>query len=179
MRGQAFVALGALVCALAATAQPAAAQGYGQGGYYSATPQQTYTQQACQDSRNRRMVGGAVIGALAGAVLGNNMGDHENDMLGAVLGGAAGAAIGRQTARCETPQQQGYYGRGQPAPYQQPYGDDDDLYGGPYQPSSYGGQQSSANCRWGEVVTRDPDGYEMRDRAYMCRGRDGVWRVQG
>lgn len=177
MRGQAFVALGALVGALA-IAQPAAAQGYGQGGYYSATPQQTYAEQACQDSRNRRMVGGAVIGAIAGAVLGNNIGDDDNDMLGAVLGGAAGAAIGRQTAQCNPHQQQGYYG-GQPAPYHDPYRDDDDLYGGPYTPSSYGGHQGRGQCRWGEVITRDPNGYEYRERAYMCLDRSGRWRVQG
>lgn len=174
MRGQVLAALGALAGTLA-FAQPAAAQGYGQG-YYSATPAQTYAEQACQDSRNRRMAAGAAIGAIAGAVLGNNMGDGENDVLGAVLGGAAGAAIGRQTARCEPPQHYGGYN----APYQSdPYADDDDLYGGPYQPSSYGGGYGAGqNCRWGEVITRDPNGYEYRERAYMCRGRDGRWRVQ-
>lgn len=176
MRGQVLMALGALAGTLA-LAQPAAAQGYGYG-YPSATPAQTHAEQTCSDSRNRRMVAGAAIGAIAGAVLGNNMGDGHNDVLGAVLGGAAGAAVGRQTARCDQPvQQHGGYN----APYQSdPYQQDDDLYGGPYQPSSYGGgHQGGQNCRWGEVITRDPNGYEMRDRAYMCRDRDGRWRVQG
>lgn len=180
MRGQALLAVGALASALL-VAQPAAAEHYpGQSGYY-VSADQTLAEQQCRDSRNGRMAAGAAIGAIAGAVLGNNVARHQGDgtVAGAVIGGLAGGAIGRSTARCNTqPYQQGYN-----QPYQQPYqgqpyrGDDSGLYGGPYTPSSYG-RQSNRNCRWGEQILRDPDGYEYREQVYMCRGRDGVWRAQ-
>jgi hypothetical protein len=79
--------------------------------------------------------------------------------------------------------QQPAYGYGQPNyGYGQPtYGDRYPLEGGPdygYRTAgdAYGG--GDPNCRWGSVSTRDPDGREVRDSIYMCRGRDGVWRAQ-
>ncbi len=172
MRGQAMLAAGALATALLA-AQPAAAEPY--YGYVSAD--QTRYEQQCRDSRTGRTIAGAAIGAIAGAVLGNNVAGRGNQgdgsVLGAVVGGAAGAAIGRSTARCAPPHQQGYQ-----QPYQQPYHNDGSgLYGGPaYTPSSYG--YGGGDCRWGEVVTQDPDGYAYRENVYMCRGPDGQWRPQ-
>ncbi len=176
MRGQVMLAASAMA-ALMALAQPAQAQ----QGYY-ASPAYTQAEQSCSDSRNRRTITGAAIGAALGGILGNNVGRHghqgDGTVLGAVLGGATGAAIGRSTARCDARQAYGYDQPYQGQPYQgPPPRDDSGLYGGPYQPSSYGGR-NDPNCRWGQVVTRDPDGYEQRDNVYMCRGRDGVWRAQ-
>jgi len=109
-------------------------------------------------------------------------------VLGGVVGAAAGAAIGNSASNRNCQQQvQGAYDPYNGAPQsqygQQPYDDGTGLYGGPYRESGYSqdgwrnGQANNQNCRWGESITRDPDGYEIRESVYMCRGRDGVWRA--
>ena len=206
MRGQKFLAAGALMTAALLTAGPASAQQY--STYHDANLAQ---QQNCQLQRNNRTTGGAVIGAITGAVLGSQVAarGHRTDgsVLGGVVGAVAGAAIGRGGAQCGQVAQGAYdpytgrangpaYSGGRaydPYANQQPanrgYDDGSGLYGGPYdaprpQRSSYGGRRSGngerrGDCRWGEMITRDPDGYEMRESVYMCRGRDGAWRPQG
>lgn len=183
MRARAMLALAAVSGALAVTATPASAQSYYQGGPVNGD---AYCAQVRQ---NRMMIGGAV-GAAIGAVLGNNLAARNAQTEGAALGGVAGAAtgavIGRNTGACSVAAQRraqashGQPGYGQPAyGYGQPtYGEPYPLAGGPdygYRTSSGGGDP---NCRWGTVSTRDPDGREVRDSIYMCRGRDGVWRAQ-
>jgi hypothetical protein len=193
MRAQALLAVAAMTAGLAATAVPASAQTYvtpGQGVHPDAY--------CAQVRQNRMMVGGA-IGAAIGAVLGNNLAARNAQTEGAALGGVAGAAtgavIGRNTGQCSVAAQnraraQGYgyqqqpaYGYGYPPQdgYRQPtYGDRYPLEGGPdYRQTGYGDSYGGdPNCRWGTVSTRDPDGREVRDSVYMCRGRDGVWRAQ-
>lgn len=177
MRGQGFLAAFVAATALMA-AQPAAAQHY--PSYHE---EHVANQRQCEDSRNRRTAGGAVIGGLLGAVLGSNVAadGHRGDgtAVGAVVGAATGAAIGRSSARCNEVQgsYDPYYG--------QPYGgdyrgqDNGELYGGPYRESGYGRDgYYDRNCRPGEVITRDPYGREYREQVMMCRGRDGVWRPQ-
>lgn len=173
MRGQVFIAAAAL--ALTAFAQPAAAQQY--PSYHD---EHVTLQQQCQQSRNNRTVGGAVIGGLIGAVLGSNVaGDgHRGDgtALGAVVGAAAGGAIGRSTAKCGEPEgsYDPYYGQQNQYNQNDPYAHDNSgLEGGPYRQSGY-----EQDCRMGEVITRDPYGREYRENAWMCRGPDGVWRPQ-
>jgi uncharacterized protein YcfJ len=184
--------LAALVAAASlAAVQPAAAQNY--SSYHDA---HVATQQQCAAQRQNGTVGGAVIGGLLGAVLGSNAAarGHRSDgtLVGGALGAAAGAAIGRSSANrnCRPVDQRAYdhyYGQpyGQQQQYSQydqygrGYDDGSGLEGGPYQQQSYGQGDRGGNCRWGEQVTRDPDGYEIRDQVYMCRGRDGVWRAQG
>jgi outer membrane lipoprotein SlyB len=197
MRVRALVALSAMSAALAATAVPASAQSYPNGPYgaQNSVNQDAYCAQVRQ---NRMMIGGA-IGAAVGAVLGNNLAARnaqtEGSALGGVAGAATGAVIGRNTGQCSTAaqrarQQQAYGG------YQQPYGaapayepaydprrGDYPLAGGPnsdrgYQTSGRGYDGAGDSCRWGSVTTRDPEGREIRDSVYMCRGRDGVWRPQ-
>jgi len=193
MRGQALLAIGVLVAGLG-IAQPASAEPYRNGA--TASPEYTRTYEECRAQQNRRAVGGAVIGALAGAVFGNNVasGGHQGDgtALGAVLGGAAGAAIGHGTARCEaTHDAQAYrsdrYGRNDGYAGQDRYGRDDELEGGPdgsydprggdrnYRRTGYGQQQ----CQWQDVRVRDRWGRTHTQDAYMCLGRDGVWRRAG
>jgi len=187
MRGQAFAAAAALALT-AVIATPASAQQY--PTYHDA---HVATQQQCAQSRNNRTLGGAAIGAVAGALLGRELASrgHRDDhaLGGAVIGAIGGAAIGRTTAACNrTPQgsYDPYYGQSYQQypqqqyqqPYQQPYNGrgGEDLYGGPYRESSYGGY--SNDCRPGEVITRDPYGREYREQVMMCRGRDGTWRPQ-
>jgi uncharacterized protein YcfJ len=175
MRGQVLLAVGA-VAAMTALAPAASAQSYRNQSPFVQDPY------CAQVKQNRMMVGGA-IGALAGAVLGNNVAARNAQTEGAVLGGvagaAAGAAIGRGTAKCDqNTYQSSYpnqnYGGYQNDPYQKPtYGSDD--YRGYPQQTGYGGGQ---DCRWGSNITRDPDGREVRESVYMCRGSDGVWRRQ-
>lgn len=138
MRGQTFVAASVLAAALAA-AQPAAAQQY--PTYHDA---HVANQQQCQQARNGRMIGGAIIGGIAGALLGRDVADRgvrgEGTLLGAAVGAAAGGAIGRSTARCEGVPQgdyDPYYGQAYNRyPAEDPYRDDD-LYGGPYEEDPY------------------------------------------
>ncbi len=203
MRARALLALAAMSGALAATAAPASAQSYYQGGPVNGDAY-------CAQVRQNRMLVGGAIGAAIGAVLGNNLAARNAQTEGAGLGGVAGAAtgaiIGRNTGACSTAAQQraqqaqGYgqqpYGQApySQSGYQEPayggqgygqqagYGDRYPLSGGPdyrggdYRNTAPGG--GDPNCRWGTVSTRDPDGREVRDNIYMCRGRDGVWRAQ-
>jgi|CXWL01.1.fsa_nt_gi hypothetical protein len=187
MRGQVFVAISALA---ALVAFPAAAQQY--PTYHD---EHVATQQQCQQSRNNRTVGGAVLGGVLGALLGREVSGrgHRQDgaLLGAVVGATAGGAIGRNTSQCAHVPQGSYdpY-NGQSSqqypndPYgQAPYGDDSGLEGGPYQESGYGGGYGgdygrNEDCRMGQVITRDPYGREIRENVMMCQGRDGVWRPQ-
>lgn len=182
MRGQSFVAAAAMAAALFGTVQTAAAQQ--NSTYHDAHVSNHYQ---CQQSRNNRTAGGAVIGGILGAVLGSNAAadGHRGDgtALGAVVGAATGAAIGRSTARCGQVPQGSYdpqTGRAYGGGYgDEPYYEQDDsgLEGGPYRESSYGGDYyGSQDCRMGEIITRDPYGREYRDNVMMCRGRDGVWR---
>lgn len=198
MRARAMLALAAVTGSMAMMAAPASAQSYYQGG---AVNGDAYCAQVRQ---NRMMVGGA-IGAAIGAVLGNNLAARnaqtEGSALGGVAGAATGAVIGRNTGACSVAaqnraRQQAYgtqpYGEpayGQtggyaqvPPPYGQQtgYGNDYPLAGGQdpygYRNTAPGG--GDPNCRWGSMSTRDPDGREVRESIYMCRGRDGVWRAQ-
>lgn len=167
MRGQALFAASAF--ALMAFAQPAAAQSY--PSYHD---EHVALQQQCQQSRQNRTVGGAIIGGIAGALLGREVADRgvrgEGTALGAVVGAAAGGAIGRSTARCDQVPQGSYdpyYGQSQDGYY----GGDDDLYGGPYREAGYRDRE----CRMGEIITRDRRGREYREDAWLCRGSDGRW----
>ncbi len=180
MRSPILLAASALL-SLALGAQPALAQSYHE--------EHVARQQQCTQSRNGNTAAGAVVGGILGAVLGSQVAarGHRTDgsVLGGVLGAAAGAAIGNSSSTCDPRPRQAYdpyYGRPQgdgraQDPY---YGDDSGLDGGAYEPTNYGARSArgAGQCRWGEAVTRDPDGYEYRDSVYMCRGRDGVWRAQ-
>lgn len=180
MRGQAFVAAAAMAVALLGLAQPAAAQSY--GSYHD---EHVARQQECEASRERRTAGGAIIGGLAGAIIGRNAADRgvrgEGTILGAVVGAVAGGAIGRGTAECQDAPEGSYdphtgrpydqYGRGDG------YYGDDELAGGPYADGYYR-DDYGRDCRMRDVMRRDRYGREYRDEAYMCRGRDGVWREE-
>jgi hypothetical protein len=192
MRGQVFVAASALA-AVMAFSSPAAAQ------YSSYHDEHVTRQQQCQQSRQNRSIGGAVLGGIAGALLGREVADRgvrgEGAALGAVVGAVAGAGVGRATAQCDTAVPQGSYDPtyGQRTPYAQSgggyyppqqnddyyRGDDSGLYGGPggYRESSYRGRRGE-ECRMGEVITRDARGREYREQVPLCRGRDGQWRPQ-
>jgi hypothetical protein len=176
MRGQAWI-VAAAGLSLLALAPTASAQGY--GGY-------TQDQNCAQDRNNRALIGG-VVGGVAGAVVGRQIAARnartEGALLGGLAGAAAGAVIGNNTAACQPkPVAQAPYGGdswGEPGysgagGYQQPGYGDQPVYrtggGGGYDP--YGGR----SCRWGEMITRDPEGRERSERIHMCRGRDGVWR---
>jgi uncharacterized protein YcfJ len=135
-----FVAATAMAAALMGV-QPAAAQQY--RTYHDA---HVANHQQCQQSRNTRTAGGAVIGGILGAVLGHNAANSrstrdEGRVLGAVVGAVAGGAIGRNTARCDgVPQGEydPYYGQAY-----RDYRDDDRYYrdeelsGGPYEDEYY------------------------------------------
>jgi uncharacterized protein YcfJ len=182
MRRHLFTAA-AVALALMAFAQPAAAQ-----QYRSYHDEHVATQQQCERSRNNRTAGGAVIGGVLGALLGREVADRgvrgEGAGLGAVVGAVAGGAVGRSTARCDQVRgQYDQYGRPTHYPSQQPYygaegdyGQDDDLYGGPYEDGHYRGDDR--DCRMGEQITRAPNGREYREEVLMCRDRNGEWRPQ-
>ncbi|MBL8536254.1 MAG: glycine zipper 2TM domain-containing protein [Hyphomonadaceae bacterium] len=180
MRGQALIAAATMAAALLGAAQPAAAQ---YGSYHERHVSNHYQ---CQQSRNNRTAGGAVIGGILGAVLGSNAAadGHRGDgtALGAVVGAAAGAAIGRSSAQCDRVVQGSYdpytgqYRRYEDNdPY---YRDDSGLEGGPYRESGYGygDDDYGRDCRMGQIITRDPYGREYHENVMMCRGGDGVWR---
>lgn len=179
MRGQAFLFAAALMAALVAV--PASAdpyRPYGQGGYSQSDPW-------CAQQKQNRMLAGAAIGGIAGAVIGKNLAARKNNTEGALLGGATGAAagalLGRATACNNVTQGQNVAGYGQPG-YDAYYNqggynsghNSDGLYGAPSNQVGYGNQRQ--DCRWGSNITRDPDGREMRESVYMCRGADGIWR---
>jgi hypothetical protein len=173
MRNALWLAAAASVFGLATLGAPAPAAAQS----YQTRVQDPY----CAQSKQNRTLAGAAIGGVAGAVLGREVAARnartEGTVLGGVAGAAAGAAIGRSTARCNTQvyNDNGYnngyghdgYGRQTSYPNNGGYGDDSGLYGG---------RTDSRNCRWGSTTTRDPDGREVRESVYMCRGRDGVWR---
>jgi len=175
MRGQAFVAVAAMATALIGV-QPASAQQY--RSYHDA---HVANQQQCQTSRSNRTTGGAVIGGVLGALLGREVADRgvrgEGAALGAVVGAVAGGAVGRSTANCDRVPQgdyDPYYGDAR-------YGNDDDLYGAPYEnqdPYYAGDRYEERDCRMGQIITRDRRGREYREDAWMCRGNDGVWRPE-
>ncbi|MFZ4068900.1 MAG: YMGG-like glycine zipper-containing protein [Caulobacterales bacterium] len=181
MRGQAFLFAGVLMAAAVAAA-PANAdpyRTYGQGGYSQTDPW-------CAQQKQNRMLAGAAIGGIAGAVIGKNLAARKNNTEGTVLGGATGAAagalIGRATACNNVTQGRNANGYVQPSAdpyynqggYQTGYGNDN-LYGASSNQVGYGAP-ARQDCRWGTNITRDPDGREMRESVYMCRGNDGVWR---
>jgi hypothetical protein len=192
MRGQALIAAVFAVATFAAAPQASAQQ------YRSYHDEHVSRQQQCVQERRSGAISGAILGGLAGAILGSQAASrgHRTDgsVLGGVVGAAAGAAIGNSASNRNCQQQvQGAYDPYNGAPQsqygQQPYYDDGSgLAGGPYRESGYAndGWRSSQNnsqnsnnqnCRWGEAITRDPDGYEIRESVYMCRGRDGQWRA--
>lgn len=185
MRGPVFLAA-AVAAASLSVVQPAAAQNY--SSYHDAHVAQ---QQYCQQQRNQNRVTGALLGGVLGAVLGSQVAarGHRSDgsLVGGAVGAAAGAAIGNSNANrncaAARPDQRAYdpyygqpYGQAQYGGYQDGPYDNSGLAGGPYGDRGY---RDDGQCRWGEQVMRDPDGYEVREQVYMCRGRDGVWRVQG
>jgi hypothetical protein len=174
MRTSLLLGAAALLAAMAGFSAPAGAQTYGNQGVYQADPY-------CKQQKNNRTMTGAAVGAVTGAVIGNNTAARgrksEGSILGGVVGAVAGGALGRATANCNgnTYQNQSGYGNSYPSgdqryPARQTSYPNDDygLAGGP--------NGNANNCRWGTVTTRDPDGREMRENIYMCRGRDGVWR---
>ncbi len=188
MRGQVFVAASALAAVLMAAPQAAAQQ------YPTYHDQHVGQQQYCRQQTNNRAATGAAIGGIAGAVLGSQAAarGHRTDgsILGAVVGAVAGGLIGNSSnQQCRNQPVQGaydpYYGK--PADQygqnqygqgpQAPYGQDDDLYGGPYRQTGYGDQRN--DCRMGQRIMRDPYGREYREDVMMCRGGDGQWYPQG
>ena len=151
-------------------------------------------------------IAGAVLGNNVGAhhhqgdgaILGTVLGAGTGAVIGRNTGACSPAAQQRAQNGYQPGYQQGGYQQGgyqqptygQPPAYPPNYGrqtgyDRYPLEGGPnggYRDSGYRGdgyqQGGDPNCRWGTVSTRDPDGREVRDSIYMCRGRDGVWRAQ-
>lgn len=181
MRSHVFAAA-AMATVVTAFAQPAAAQ-----QYRSYHEKHVANQYECERSRNNRTAGGAVIGGILGALLGREVADRgvrgEGAGLGAVVGAVAGGAVGRSTARCNSVPQGDYdpYYRQSQYPQDDGYyrGDDDDLYGGPYEEGYYGDDGYNRDCRMREQVYRDRYGRRRYEEVYMCRGHDGVWRRAG
>ncbi len=172
MRGQVFVAATAMAVALTGAVQPASAQQY--RTYHD---EHVANQYQCQQSRNNRTAGGAVIGGVLGALLGREVADRgvrgEGAALGAVVGAVAGGAVGRSTARCDSVPQgsyEPYYGQSVQQYPDDRYYRDDDLEGGYYE------DDYNRDCRMRDVTVRDRYGRAYRDEIYMCRGDDGVWR---
>jgi hypothetical protein len=183
MRGQALLAVPALVAALM-TAQPAAA-----GDYNSYNDAYVAQSRACSDQQVNNTAGGAILGGILGAVIGSHVAANHHRGDGAVLGAAAGAlaggAIGNANTQCNKPAQGAYdpyYGQPQngPGPYQDSYydrraGDDGRLLGGPDGRAAYSDYRRD-DCRWDTMTVRSRDGYPIRQNVWECRGRDGVWR---
>jgi len=161
-----------------AMAQPASAQQY--STYHDAH----VAAQQCQQSRQNRTVGGAILGGLAGAILGHNVaGGHgsrdEGTALGAVVGAVAGGAIGRNTAQCSdtvSGQYDQYYGQAQDPYYAGR--ENDGYYGGPYRESSYYGRDRR-DCEPSVIERRDRYGRRYQEEVLMCRGPDGRWYQEG
>lgn len=191
MRGQAVLMAGVMaLSAFAPMSASAKSNDYGyQNGYqdqyqgqYQGGYQGSDYQQDCLKKKRDRMVAGGALGAIAGAVLGSNVAGRgaksEGGVLGAVAGAVAGGAIARSTAKCDAYSGgYGQYGNG----YQggDPRYDDYGLEGGPYAPASYSYDRSyGRQCGWGEEVLRDPNGRSVRQSVYMCKGRDGGWRIE-
>jgi hypothetical protein len=175
------IVLAALVLTSTISVQPAAAEP-ARSSYHD---QHVAQQQQCVRERQNNAVAGAVLGGILGAVLGSQVAadGHRGDgtFVGGVLGAAAGAAVGDGASSCGQPQRSAHEpeGRGPSARAPAPYDDGAGLDGGPYGPPvAHSGRRAQHDCRWGESVTRDPDGRAYRENVYMCRGRDGVWRTQ-
>jgi len=174
MRGQAFIAATVMAAALVGV-QPASAQQY--RTYHDA---HVANHQQCQQSRNNRTAGGAVIGGILGAVLGHNAAGSrssrdEGTALGAVVGAVAGGAIGRNTARCDQVPQGSYDPYNGQAYSQSGYGEPyyDDYYGDDagYSNSGYG-----ADCRIEQDVRYDRRGRRYVEEFRVCRDRYGEWQ---
>lgn len=187
MRGQVLLAVSALSMAL--MAQPAAA-----GGYPSYNDAYQAQSQQCQYERHGNTAGGAILGGILGAVVGSHVAANHHRSDGALVGAGAGALLGgsignnSRTSACDNRVQGSYdpyYGQPQQgyAPPPQQYDryadrgyDDRRLEGGPYDSGYRDDSYRRRDCRWGEIVVRDRDGYPERQNAWMCRGRDGEWR---
>ncbi len=182
MRGQAWILAG--VASISAFVSIPQAQAQSHGGGYT-------TDAHCEQERQQRAIWGAVIGGVGGALLGREVAARNARNSGTILGGlagaGAGAAIGHNSASCQQalPAQQPYQGYNQsyPQDFGQTGGHSQDGWGynsRPYNaggaPDLRGGPSGGQNCRFGEVITRDPSGREVSDRIYMCRGADGIWR---
>ncbi len=144
MRIKAFIVL----ATLAATAMPAAAQGYGR---------------SCQEVRASNQVGGALVGSILGGVFGSNIAasGHRDDgtVVGALVGGMIGAGVGGGATDC----------RPVHPPYAQGY-----RPGSAYNPNpDYGGPYYGDNYSYGYSGSPRDDGYsgyrygaDSRDRGY-------------
>lgn len=190
MRGQVLLAVSAVSAALL-TAQPAVA-----GGYNSYNDAYVAQSRQCQAERSDNTAGGAILGGILGAVVGSHVAanHHRADgaLIGAGVGALAGGAIGNnsRTQACDGPVEggygnQGYYQQGYNDRYDNRYADrgydrgydDRRLAGGPYDDSyRYRDGYRRNECRWGDIVVRDRDGYPEHQNVWMCRGRDGEWR---
>lgn len=203
MRGQALVAVSVLSAALMA-AQPASAQNYG-NGYNTYQDAHVAQAQDCQQVKNGRTAGGAIIGGILGAVIGSQAGSrgHRSDggLVGAAAGALAGGAIGNSTANqyCANQRVEGnydpYYGQRQDGRGYADNGRDDRGYRGDdgrqysdrgyddgrryddgYSRDAYNDDRSpNGNCRMGTVIQSDRYDRDVRQRVWMCRGRDGQW----
>ncbi len=202
------IKLALLIAAVAATATPAAAQGYGRN---------------CAEARASNQVGGAILGGLLGGIAGSNIAAsghrHDGTAIGAVLGGVLGAGVGGNT-RCAPPPVQsgplppplgtyapGYgYNDGQGSSgrysqypsdpgYSSGYGYDDDSRDDPYERDyssrrnsrdahdrrSYGRADDYAgrDCADATQVTRLPDGTVIKRPVEACRDAYyGDWQVR-
>lgn len=121
-----FAIAGSAGLAALAFASSASAQ-----GYYDTRP----GYESCENVRNGRTAGGAVVGALVGGLFGNQVAARgardEGTAVGAVVGALAGGAVARQSVDCAAHGQYGNeaYGYGQPSgPHHADYG-----YGGGFE----------------------------------------------
>ena len=197
-----------LIGFIAATAMPAAAQGYAR---------------SCGDARASNQIGGAVLGSILGGIAGSNIAAsghrHDGTAVGAVLGGLVGAGVGGSGPNCNYAPQggplppppgtyapgygynggqgQGYGGQYSEYPsdpgYSSGYGDDyrDDPY---YEDQSsrqrrvYADDNRSyrrnddyagRDCSEATQITRLPDGTVIRRPVEACRDAYyGDWRVR-
>lgn len=139
-----------VLAALAATAMPATAQGYGR---------------SCQDVRASNQVGGALVGSILGGVFGSNIAasGHRDDgtVVGALVGGMIGAGVGGSATDC----------RPVHAPYGQGYGagsayNPNPNYGGPYYDDGGYGRGYSGSPRHDGGYSVYRYGADSRDRGY-------------
>ena len=142
-----------LIAAVAATAMPAAAQGYAR---------------SCSDARASNQIGGAILGGLLGGIAGSNIAAsghrHDGTAVGAVLGGMVGAGVGGSSTNCSYSTAPQGNGRLPPPPgtYSPDYGYNDGY--GQDRDYGYNGQYSS--------YPSDPgysSGYGEDDRYYRDR----------
>jgi hypothetical protein len=177
------LALATFIAAGLAAPLAANAQSYNNQGYVYGAPQGAPVDPACaQSARNNAMIGGG-IGALLGAAAGRSVAARnardEGAIAGAVAGAVLGSQIGQRRVVCPTGPISGVRNQSyepavwQPAPAPAP------VYRTSTRPTRVATvTRTEPVCRWGETVTRDPDGYELRSPVRMCLGADGVWRAQ-